>query len=376
MVGAGRGEQGAPRSLTPEQMLAFREAMCVAYPTRMKLRMLVYAVWGEDLGEYSESLALRDLVFELLIRTDQSGRLPELVDAVVKDKGSYPAVRKWVTDTGWSRSVDSVSYSFIGAVAVGAVIADPEVAGSLERTLRVHAPYLDPVSWSADLAAIWPRVCRVEFAGPTGNRAVGTGFLVAADLCLTAAHVLQDVRAGTVSSRDVVLRFDYRRSGPGEPIGAGSVFGLATEWLAAWSQGSSLDDDPDAGNRVPDPGQVDCALLRVAGAPGEERGWIPLEQVDAVHPADEIVVLQHPSGQRLMMTFGAVLDINANATRMRHTANTEPGTSGSPIFTAGLQLVGLHQGGDPDRRVGHRPTFNRAVPIAAILRALGRELGA
>src|SRR5262249_17856501 len=71
-----------------------------------------------------------------------------------------------------------------------------------------------------------------------------------------------------------------------------------------------------------------------------------------------LIILQHPSAAPLKLSIGSVVDPAAAPNRVSYTANTEPGPSGSPCFTSGLDLVALHHwGGD----------MNRGVRLGAVL---------
>ena len=66
---------------------------------------------------------------------------------------------------------------------------------------------------------------------------------------------------------------------------------------------------------------------------------------------------------KLALDTQAVIGLNANGTRVRYRTNTDPGSSGSPVFTMDWDLVALHHLGDPD---WHNPGFNQGVPIELI----------
>ena len=69
-------------------------------------------------------------------------------------------------------------------------------------------------------------------------------------------------------------------------------------------------------------------------------------------------------------TIGSVDKFNAGGTRMRHTANSKKGSSGSPCLNANLQLVALHHAHDP----AYPPQWNQAVPFG-LIRSCGRPTG-
>jgi hypothetical protein len=124
---------------------------------------------------------------------------------------------------------------------------------------------------------------------------------------------------------------------------------------------------------------LDFALLRLASAVGDQpgpdgkaRGWIATSRGTALPPDEAIlIVAQHESGNPLKLSIGAAKGANANGTRLLHTANTLGGSSGSPCMNAKVELVALHNSGDPlyDGAIG-RPETNRAVPIGPILNHL------
>lgn len=95
-----------PRSLTNEQIGSLHKAMCRVYPTRPAIKQLVYVLWRDDLSDWSESLSVRDLIFELLVRSDQDGRMPALVDAVIEEMGDRVPIKEWRMANDW-RSRDA-----------------------------------------------------------------------------------------------------------------------------------------------------------------------------------------------------------------------------------------------------------------------------
>ena len=103
------------------------------------------------------------------------------------------------------------------------------------------------------------------------------------------------------------------------------------------------------------------------------RGWIPMRSAaekqnltpDEIHQAF-VIVLQHPKGQPMQQDMGAVTELNTNGTRIRHEANTLPGSSGSPCFSIrDLSIFALHHAGGHSKTL-NRP-YNQAVPIGKII---------
>jgi hypothetical protein len=245
----------------------------------------------------------------------------------------------------------------------------------LEDIVRDDGGFVDVIPWVERLDKLRAQICRIEC--PV-NQAVGTGWLVANDLLLTNWHVVQRVLSGQRQPGEMICRFDYATSSAG--TNAGVTCGLdANKWCEDFSPASPL--EIGTGNDEPTPAQLDYALLRLAkpmgttaglNAAGGPRGFIVTKRGTA-SPADNSVVfvLQHPLGDPLKLAIGVAKGANANATRVKHDANTERGSSGSPCLNAKLELVALHHAGDPlyDGSIG-APTHNQAVPLEPILARL------
>ncbi len=80
-------------------------------------------------------------------------------------------------------------------------------------------------------------------------------------------------------------------------------------------------------------------------------------------------------GDVLKLAIGDHLGFNAAGNRMHYDANTLPGSSsGSPIFNADLQLIGLHHRGDPDAHALAADSHaNQGIPISKIVALLTKR---
>jgi Trypsin-like peptidase domain/Effector-associated domain 1 len=301
----------------------------------------------------------RSRAFKLIRTADSEGWIFELVSAARDARPRNAAIQ-----------------------AVAAELDLSAVTPSLERIIFASVPFMDVSAWRAQLGELEAQVCRVEV--PAGLEAtVGTGFLVAADLCLTNYHVVRPVIDGIANPRNVRLRFDYKRAADGTIVNEGTKFSLMDEWLLAARPPSAVDDLADPGNQLPALDELDFALLRVQDAPGDraigrsdqiadapKRGWIHRLAAVGFEREHPLVLLQHPEGAPLKLAFGQSAGLNENATRLRHCINTEAGSSGSPCMNAKLEVVALHHAGDPNFDPTHKPTYNSAIPIAAIVNYL------
>ncbi|GAA2428963.1 hypothetical protein GCM10010405_09630 [Streptomyces macrosporus] len=159
---------------------------------------------------------------------------------------------------------------------------------------------------------------------------IGTGFLVSPRLLLTNHHVLPDEEA----ARQCFVEFDAQ-------VTIDNVPGTATR----------LDLAPDVFFTAHEP--LDYALALVASGgdgrpPGETFGWNRLSGEPGKLVIDEPVdIVGHPMGRLKEIA----LRDNALQTRLEdflhYRTDTEPGSSGSPVFNDQWEVVALHHSGVP-----------------------------
>jgi V8-like Glu-specific endopeptidase len=256
----------------------------------------------------------------------------------------------------------------------------------LQRIINETSSFLEVAAWRSKLGNLEPKVCRIEIESDNG-RINGTGFLVGTSMVLTNYHVIEPVIKGernettsvgqSARAVDVAFRFDYKRLEDGTELNKGVFYKLAeNNWL--------VDDSPNyALDQLPPPNCLDYALLRLEGTPGNDpvgggqaineqakRGWLELPQ-NAYNfvPDTPVFILQHPKGSPLKLAIGerSVIEVNENQTRVKHRTNTAGGSSGSPCFSQNWELIALHHSGDPDFDPDNKPSYNEAIPVAAIV---------
>jgi hypothetical protein len=268
----------------------------------------------------------------------------------------------------------------------------------LERIIKATNSFLDVDKWRTKLGQIETQVCRIEIRSNRGT-IYGTGFLLAPDVIITNYHVIEAViegEQGRTTNRgtsampgDVILRFDYKRLADGTTLNPGTVYHLATEnWLIDKSPMSQVDSVPEPKSSLPELDQLDYALLRVNGTPGNDavgnkaepaappRKWIEVPtQVSTLHPNSALFIVQHPQGDPLQLALetDAIIGVNANSTRVSYRTNTLPGSSGSPCFNSNWELIALHHSGDPNFDPAHKPVYNEGIPIITIMDLLGQR---
>lgn len=168
---------------------------------------------------------------------------------------------------------------------------------------------------AARLRRLARMVCRID----VGSRPAGTGVLVGPDRLLTARHVLPS-SAAIDSGRAV---FGYR--GDGKLL---TRFRLVPDQIAEGF------------------GDLDAVVVRIAGAPGQERGYVPFSagpSRGAPRVGDSVFVIQHPAGRPLAIVIDDTEVVETSDTRFQYRADTSRGSSGSPVFLRHCySLAGIH----------------------------------
>lgn len=217
------------------------------------------------------------------------------------------------------------------------------------------------------------RVCKVEVELEDGRTSSGTGFLIGPQAVLTNWHVVEPVLKGAESppagsEKKLRLVFDYHRMRGEEKCE------LAQSWLIGSSRTHPLERPTeevlaeDADPRGFD-SHLDFAVLRTARPIGRERGYYSLDpelKPCLEIPGSQLVLFQHPGGTTMQVAVGAgtALWPDGVGTRLRHTANSTPGSSGGLLLNSSFKPVALHQCGLKDSH--GVAVVNGAIPTASI----------
>lgn len=191
--------------------------------------------------------------------------------------------------------------------------------------------FLDPEAARAGMIRAERTVARIE--NPEGTP-VGTGFLIGPDLLITNQHVREDYPHGSEAfdqkPNAVCFRFAHRRTGM---VASQSYRLHPKHWLVAFSPVSELD----------------YCIVRLSQSAGSDsigddhespkRGWLALETI-SLRENQALSILQHPLGGPLRLAHGHLL--TTDSSRVNYHVDTEPGSSGSPVFDCSWRCVALH----------------------------------
>jgi V8-like Glu-specific endopeptidase len=203
------------------------------------------------------------------------------------------------------------------------------------------------IGWLSRALELAACVCLVKLADGAGS-----GFLVAPDLLLTNHHVLPDAETAASTS----VQFNYQNDWGGEP-----------EPVRRFTCDASFFHTSK---------ELDYAIVRVAGAPGDLYGYVDLAKRAAPSVNDFVSIIQHPNGgpKKIAFTDNKVSAVFSDL--VQYSTDTEPGSSGSPVFNQDWEIVGLHhRGGGLAGPDGKKYYTNEAIQIAAVVRDAASFLG-
>ncbi len=218
----------------------------------------------------------------------------------------------------------------------------PEAAGEILEKIINTKDFVDFRYLELGLAA-GRAVARVNIRDENRRLGFGTGSMVSPALLLTNHHVLPDAAIARTSR----VEFDFQEDAAGQLM-TPRVFGLdpATFFLA---------DE-----------ELDFALVAVARSPQlAQFGFNRLVEAQGkVIVGEYVTIIQHPSGlpKQVALRENQVVDLLPRF--LHYETDTEPGSSGSPVFNDQWQVVGLHHAAVP--RGGGR-FINEGVRISQIV---------
>lgn len=280
-----------------------------------------------------------------------------------------------------SEAPTPVSLKKIDAEPVPTFTAPEADEGALERVINSEDNFLDVYLLAGAMYSA-QAVGRIE--RPEGT-ALGTGFLIGPDLVLTNQHVLRKQE----QLEDIVIRFGYQIGG-NKLAEAGQVFQFDRDFYRS-SPVEKLDyalvkltAEPLSDMKFEAPPNSGLPpfteLLRL----GRHRGFLPVGARE-ISKGDRVNIIQHPRGlpQKVVLTLNYVVK-DMSPTRVHYLADTDPGSSGSPVFNSNWEVVALHHSGNPvpplqlsERmalQLQGRTLVNEGIPMRAIFKEIERWL--
>lgn len=196
-------------------------------------------------------------------------------------------------------------------------------------------------------------VCRLTVS-MDGGVYYGTAFRIGDSLLLTNHHVLHDWEHDDARALAVVAAFDYQ-------VDMAGRLGKATEVDA--------DVETIVGDRA-----HDFAVISTREPVRSETPILPLKSSASVAIDDRVLIVQHPNGlpKKIALAHNLVRHVDGDV--IQYWTDTEPGSSGSPVFNEAWDIVALHHCWVPSPHGDGTAFRNQGRTIGRVLERL-RTLG-
>ncbi|MBK6931053.1 MAG: trypsin-like peptidase domain-containing protein [Saprospirales bacterium] len=211
------------------------------------------------------------------------------------------------------------------------------------------------INWLEKALQASRAVCRVVCA----DGELGTGFLTKDGYIFTNNHVIPSAEV----ARDARVEFNYELDSAGR-----------TKSRTAYTldSGDFITSPPD---------QLDFTRVRVADNPGNplsQWGFVEFDPGAVPTIGEAVTIIQHPQGEDKQIALNANEVLSVWNQHVYYTTDTEPGSSGSPVFNKDWKVVAIHhagktdaEGGLPVNARGDRRGANRGVLAQQIIQMLG-----
>lgn len=199
------------------------------------------------------------------------------------------------------------------------------------------------------------------------GRAKGTGFLVGPGLLLTNNHVIDSPGAADA----MFVEFDYETAdGQDRPTTRFNFNPAACFWRSPIEV-------------------LDYTLVALSGRitgekPLESFGYLPLSAAPDKHMLGEVAnIIQHPLGspKQVIVRENDLVSRDETHNVLHYLADTERGSSGSPVCNNSWEPIALHHWGGPALELTDaagrplRKDINEGIRISAIVNSLAADLG-
>ncbi len=310
------------KALDKDQRKIFCAALGNAFGDYDDLNLMTRFELDTKLSGITRAGPMDEIVLDLVEWAQMNGRLDDLIQGALAQRPGNPWLRE------------------LAPVLVLTATGDP--TPQLQGIVLKNNALQDVGVWRAQMAAVEDSVCRFEVTNSANGQVVGvgSGFLIADDVVLTNRHVIEDLKQPNATQP--LVRFSARTDAsgveqPGDPY---PLEGDDAGWLKGFSPVDALD----------------YALVKLPKGTG--RAPVPTPAPYSFQQGDIYFILQHPMGAPLKFGGGTFVSLEGNS-RVNYTTNSEPGSSGAPVFTQGWQPVALHRSGSL--------AYNSGVPLTTIV---------
>jgi hypothetical protein len=272
--------------------------------------------------------------YSILDQADKRGKVLDVIRAARRD---YPEDASLI-------QAENGQLTTARGPLIGQLPWNGQLGGdTLEKIIRDQSTLL-PISFLETGLDRARAVARIQRADGT----LGTGFLTAGNILVTNHHVLPS----EAEARAAVARFNYQQTAAG------------------------LDREPASVSLAPEAGfatsaEDDWTAVRLQADANAAWGAIAILPID-VGQVRYVNIIQHPGGGPKQIALYHNVVVWADVRRVQYLTDTQPGSSGSPVFDSQWQLVALHHSGGwlPDPGTQQLVFRNEGINVNCLRRGL------
>ncbi len=210
--------------------------------------------------------------------------------------------------------------------------AIPEVVIGQDERLSIHFLEKGLIASKSVAKVIIPRVVN---GIPQDGKVSGTGWLITPDILITNYHVIE---ARDRQNEPAATKDDFKAQALKTSV-----------WFGYTEQGGEY-TDYNCTELLHYSTELDYALLRIQSEPisksGEDLSKWGYLSIPKLYPTlikgNRLNIIQHPKGFAKQIAIRNNFYVDNISNRIRYLTDTEPGSSGSPVFNDDWQIVALH----------------------------------
>ena len=290
-----------------QAVTGLREGLARLYPTVDRSFRIIEQAGLDTIDIRSDSNARTNWYNILQEARKFDGKIDAIVDEALKEYPTNQALQQWKVDRATTPVLEGPP---------PAAWRGPADRGGLEKLIG-------PVSSLVPISYLEIGLAKATSVGKVlrGDGEAGTGFLTANDLLITNNHVLPDA----VTAGEAAVLFNYQAAVDGLPLEADRRQLLPDDFFRT----SEADD---------------WSAVKVAGGPNATWGALDLKP-QTVEAGDRVNIIQHPNGELKQISFFSNVVAYVGGGVIQYLTDTEPGSSGSPVFDRRWNVVALHHSG-------------------------------
>jgi len=318
-----------------KQLTQLSDALSVLLPFREDVLPYLAQV-GINVGQIRFDPKPANLWFSIVDYANRNGYLDKLVNALLETFPNNPYLLAYPSQTIYDLGVD-----------INIATWRENLSKSQLEKILGHTSTLLPIHFLDDGLLAAKCVVRIILPTAEGTR-LGTGFLIDNNMVVTNNHVLAD----KTEAAGATIQFDYEEIKPGHPK-AVTTFTLNPDSVFITS---SLDD---------------YTIVKIDGDANNQFGSLKL-QARQLEKGSYVNIIQHPGGGYKQIGLYRNILTYADERTVQYLTDTEPGSSGSPVFNSNWEVVALHNSSGIAKEVISSGIYlrNQGINIKKIIDAI------